>query len=128
MEANVMDEGFDDVHIITLKSDIASNAAIEAINSLILEDVLAISDSELDFMAKEMVAAGTISGREYVIVDQYGIEVCIDSDDTENPETLSRALDMVADALDQLDGTHGTIYFSEPKTYTLTDMPWLVNQ
>ena len=104
-------EAFEDVSVATLDSYLVDMAYEIAINEVGLED-----SSILVQRAHEILTKETVSGKEHVDVSGHGINVVIDRKEIDE-DALWDILDMVATALDKLDGKFGKIYFGESKRY-----------
>lgn len=78
-----------------------------------------ISWPELYFMAEasqepfQEITVTFVEDEEYVKVEDSNIRVCVKMTPNEE-DVMWKALDMVADALDKLDGHSGVIYFNTP--------------
>lgn len=103
-------ETFEDVTIVTAKSEYA-NLAFQAAAELILQTSHNIVQDDVLQTAQVIMDAGKVHIQEYVRVNDVGITVCINAVSVEDEDVVWRALDMLADALQHLDGSHGTVYF-----------------
>lgn len=103
-------EAFEDVTIVTAKSEYA-NLAFQAAADLMLQTSHEIIQKDVLRAAQVIMDAGKVHVQEYVKVNEVGITVCINAVSVDDEEVVWRALDMLADALQHLDGSHGTVYF-----------------
>jgi hypothetical protein len=118
--AEATKEAFRDMRIVTAASkyvDIAYNMALD--NLKFIDDI-----KDLDITVTSVINAQTFSVREYVDIGRDGILVCINAPIIDENAMLS-SLDMVAEALRQLNGGKGTIYFGNELTFAIKDIPWL---
>lgn len=124
-EASSSLDTFDEVHIVTARSAYADKAlelAEEAQNNQ------GFSEETIRKGACFLVNSQQLSIHESVTVDINGISVCINAETVEDENIMWRALDLVADALDQLDGAYGTITYGDPLKFSISDVPWLLRQ
>lgn len=129
LEASSMNETFEDVHIVTAKSELVETACDLILAQADMFRVYDDADHQAVMVsARKLVDEGAVSVREYVKVDNSGIRVCINTETTEDPDAMWRALDMVADALQVLDGSHGTINFSNKLKFQSSEIPWFITQ
>lgn len=115
-------EAFRDARIITAVSkyvDIAYNIALT--EHVFQEDP---DPLQLRSIVSTIINAERHSVREYVDVTNRGIWICIDVFEIDDNAKM-KALDMIASALEQLNGGHGRIYFGGELTFTTVDTPWL---
>ena len=118
--AEAIKESFRGARVITAQSkyvDIAYDIALNQLNYM--DDV-----KNLDGAVARIINAQTHSVREYVDVGRDGFLVCINAPVIDELVTL-RSLDLVAEALKQLNGNMGKIYFGDKLTFTTKDIPWL---
>lgn len=123
-EASSSREPFEDVHIITAKGEFAA----KALELSAVSPAKSFSESEIRKRAQQLIASQQITVTEFVSINETGITVCINADTVEDDNVMWRALDMLANALDQLDGTQGIITFGEPLKFTMSDVPWIITQ
>lgn len=120
-------EPLEDVTIKTTRSvyvDLAYLAAAEIV--LRYKNGHLLNQSVFDKVAKMIIDDGRVFVQEHVEVTNGGIFVCINAHTVENDEVTWRALDMLATALEHLDGKTGTVYFSEPLRFTSQELGWVI--
>lgn len=117
--AEVNKETFEDVNITTLKCFYFDLAQEQALLEVGLK-----SKSRLEKRIKHIIEAQTIKVQEHVEVTHSGIRVVINRETIEEGAVFS-ALNMVASALDKLDGKSGVVPFSESMSFKLSDFAWL---
>lgn len=113
-------EPFEDVVIKTTRSKFLE-IAMEAAADYLHRNGQTLTPELVNVAAVTLIAAKKVFVQEQVKVDETGIEVLVDVPSVERDDCLWRALDLVGQALDALDGKQGTIYFGEPLQYTLLD-------
>lgn len=114
-------ETFDDVAIVTAKSEY-TNLAFQAAADLMLRTSRNITQTEVLQTAAFIMDAGKIHIQEYVKVNDNGITVCINATSVEDEDAVWRALDMLADALQHLDGSYGTVYFGDELHFSSSEV------
>jgi hypothetical protein len=112
-------ERFDDVNVVTLKSYLAEKAYDIAIAELGVEH-----PDALLARVRVILDSGRIYVSEHVKVNRSGIRVVVDCELIDE-DSIWKALDMVASALEQLNGMSGKIHFGSTITYKTTDIGWL---
>ena len=112
------DEIFQDAYIITAKSKYVDMAFDIAGRN---RDV--VTDTNFMEAAARIINHQDYSVHESVEVKSDGISVCINSESI-NEEAETKALNMVVEALRQLDGKHGVIYFGPPLHFSTTELPF----
>ena len=126
--ASADNEPFEDVSIITAKSaylELACTAAAD----MLLRQSTKTSDARLhqtDVLdcAAHIMNEGKVFIQEHVKVAPEGISICINAVNVEDEDAVWRALDLLADALGELDGAHGTVYFGDVLRFTSGEIPW----
>lgn len=121
-------EPFEDVLIVTAKStylELAYTAAAD----ILLRQSTRTSQSRLyqtDVLnyALHIMNEGKVFVQEHVKVAPDGISICINAVDVDDENVVWRALDLLADALGELDGSHGTVYFGEELRFTNDEISW----
>lgn len=112
-------ERFEDVNIVTLKSHLTEQAYDQAIHEVGISN-----ETKLRHRVNTILNSGQLRVTEHVEVRQDSIRVVVDCENIDD-ETVWVALDMVASALDKLQGKLGTVNFSGFKSYTVSDITWL---
>lgn len=125
LAATSAQEKFEEVHVVTAKSEFVSKAHELAATALADQ---VFSEQAVNALARQMIIAQRISVQESVTIDDVGMHVCINADSVEDDNVMWRALDMLADAMYQLDGNQGTITYGEPLAFGLSDVPWMITQ
>jgi len=116
--AELSGEAFQDVNVVTLKNYYVDKVYELAIDKVGMDPLL------IEKCALKMLNSNLVTVREFVKVTPNKIIVVINSENV-NDDAIWLALDRVAIALDKLDGTTGTIPFSEYVSFTTTDITWL---
>jgi hypothetical protein len=62
--------------------------------------------------------------QEAVHCTSEGMFVVVNAN-TIDDDAISAVFEMVSEALDVLNGSHGVIKFNQPVTFTLADIPWI---
>lgn len=112
-------EPFQDVNIVTLKSYFTDKAYDITITELGMED-----NDTLRKRTCEIIDNGQVLVSEHVKVSSEGIRVVIDCAEV-NDDVVWNALDMLATALETLEGSCGKVIFGEPKSFKSTEISWL---
>lgn len=118
-------EPLEDVTIRTARStyaDLAYTAAAE----ILLRESPQLSIAAFDEVAKKIIDEGRVFVQEHVDITNDGISICINAYSVENDEVTWRALDMLAVALEHLDGKTGTVYFGEPLRFSSQELGWVI--
>jgi hypothetical protein len=123
--AEATQEAFRDARIITAASKYVDFAYKVALDEPTFGDIE--NPVELRGIVAAIINAQSHSVREYVDITRRGIWVCVDATAIDDNAML-KALDMIAEALEQLDGVEGRIYFGEDLTFTTVDTPWLFDK
>ena len=121
-------EPFEDVSIVTAKSTYLELACAAAVDILMRQSTKTSNfrlyrEEVLDYAALIM-NEGKVFIQEHVKVTSEGISVCINAANVDDEDVVWRALDLLADALGELDGSPGTVYFGEPLRFTSTEISW----
>lgn len=116
-------EQFANLTISSLKKELATTAYAEAANLFEQLD-LDLEDHAVEFIekARELVNTGAVMLSEHVRVCPKGMLACVNEDDATSEASVFKALDLVAAALEQLDGEHGTIHFGERVSYSAKEL------
>ncbi len=119
--ADAYQEAFTDVRLVTIKSEYLNAVQEQAI------DIVGCCDETLmREAAKQIVLNKQISIKEYVTVNNKGdIKVAIMSDQVDSVDAWMRSLDLVSQALSQLNGQSGTIEFGESIYFNVSDLWWI---
>lgn len=119
-------EPFEDVNVVTTRAEYVNLASIAAVE-LLHEQHIECTTQNVSRMARTLIATSKVFVQEFVRVDENGmITVCVDVPDLRNDDVMWRALDLVAKALDQLDGHPGTVYYGEQKRFAVSEVPWII--
>lgn len=117
-------EPFEDVEIVTAKNsylDLAFIAAADIVMKGHTNGAPAIDD--VHRLAKIIMDDHKIFVQEHVEVSAERISICINAL-TVDDDVVWRALDMLAVALEQLDGGAGTVYFGEKLRFSSSEIAW----
>lgn len=112
-------EAFEDVNVVTLKSFYFDQA-----QEIALQEVGLKNKSRLERRIKEIIESQTIKVQEHVSVTHGSKQVVINRESIDEAAVWS-ALDMLASALEELDGKSGAVPFSEPMSFKLSEFAWL---
>lgn len=123
--AEAAKEPFEDVTIVTARSCFA-DLALQAAADLVYKQGHALTDNKVKAIAQSLIASQKICVQEHVRINEDGIIVCLDVADTQDEYVMWRALDLLADALDKLNGKTGVVVYGEDLRFTLGEVPWLV--
>lgn len=126
--ASAMDEPFEDVTIVTARSEFAELALRSAAHLMVGEQQTLESLMHISQIAALLVNQGKLTIQENVVVSATGITVVVDVPSVQDDIVAYRAMTMVAEALDQLDGNHGTVYFGQPFKFTLDEVPGILTR
>lgn len=119
-------EHFKDVRVVTAKGEF-----ITKVNDLVdtlWENAHLCSEQAERHLTEQVISEMGINVQEHVTIDEAGISVCINAENVNDENTMLRTLDMVTDALDQLNGKQGTVSFGDPLTFSINDITWLTKQ
>lgn len=119
--ASSMDEPFEDVTIVSTLQEFVKTA-FEVAASVMYESQHKLDElHEVRQCAAILINEGKIVVQEHVTVTTMGITVCLNAPALDDDQVAYRAMTMVAEALDQLDGNHGTVKFGEPLRHSLRE-------
>lgn len=123
--ASANHEPFEDVEIVTAKSSYL-NLALVAAADIIMKESLSAAPSPVDVsnIATLLMDDRKVFVHEHVKVAPEGISICINAITLDDEDAVWRALDMLADALEHLDGAHGTVYFGTPLHFSSSEISW----
>ena len=119
--AEHLQEPMVDVHIRSAKVDF-----VEKAYDLASTVCPSLTDGALTIIANKMMSLGRVQTQERVEIDGANIVIVINTNDVNDDLSTWRALDMLATALDHLDGSSGVVPFGEPVTYKLSDLQWIM--
>lgn len=119
-------EPFEDVTIVTAKSAFV-DLAYQAAADLIYRQGHALTDEKVNAIARTLIGTQKVAVREHVSVSEAGITVCLNVADVNDEYVLWRAMDLLAKALDQLDGKTGVVAFSDDLMFSLSEVPWVLS-
>lgn len=121
-------EPFEDVSIVTAKSaylELACTAAADILLSRCTKTpCFRLQQHDVFEYAQHIMDEGTVFVQEHVKVSPEGIYVCINAVNVEEEDVVWRALDMLANALEILNGAQGTVYFGEELRFSSSEIPW----
>lgn len=120
-------ESFEDVTIVTARSSFA-DLAMEAAADICVREGHTLSEEKVLAVAQALITGNKIEVRESVCVNAGVITACINVPSTEAEDVPWKALEMVASALDQLNGHDGVVVFSDSLRFTLAEVPWLLKR
>lgn len=122
-------EQFEDVSIVTAKSVYLELACTAAADILLRRSTktsnFQLYQGDVFDCAAHIMNEGKVFVQEHVKVTPEGISICINAVDVDNEDVVWRALDLLADALSELDGVYGTVYFGEELRFTGGEIPWI---
>lgn len=108
-------EAFADVRIVTARSEYDRQLAEHAMDAAFGAPFGAVGELTSDVCVRECVT----------VTDDGELSVVINASDVSD-DAMWAALDMVADAMYQLNGESGTVYFGEPIKFTETNNPVVI--
>jgi hypothetical protein len=114
---------FEDVEIVTAKMEFI-NQVYEAAATIAYTEYGQINPADVAQAARMLVLAQKIHVNESVTVSDKGFKVIINAS-TVDDNTSMNAFRMILKALNQLDGSHGTMMFGDPVRFTLAEVPEL---
>ena len=117
-------EPFQDVDAITLKGEFAKKVEAAAV-ARVVDQRKALTASNIATELAYVFKHNNIVVQEAVHHTESGLSVVINSEAVDD-EAISRAVMLVQQALDQLDGRYGTVKFGEPISFTPSEIGWLV--
>lgn len=122
MVAEASREPFMDMRIVTAKSEfVMVNGDMAYTHRPSIEGIADYNKAVLNAMSINAIAV-----QERVTINEDGeITVVVNTDQVDDDATWA-ALDLVARAMDELDGESGTVQFGAPLTFTPSEIPWLV--
>jgi hypothetical protein len=120
LTAEADQEHFEDVSILSLKGYYTEKVYDQAIADVGCEDA-----EKLMKRVRQIINEGQTYVQEHVKISSSGMRVVLDCENVNNEEVLWSALDMLASAMERLDGHHGKVSFSALRAFTLTDVVWL---
>lgn len=123
--AEAFQDPFDDVQIITARSQFLEHA-YQIAAEMLIDSATELTEQSVSTVALSLIAAKKVAVREFVETTNDGLIVCINSPSTEDDNVMFRALDLVALALDQLDGQQGVVYFGDELQFSVTDVASLI--
>lgn len=113
-------ESFQDIQVVTAKSEYVRLATMRAFIG-VDEDEFDTNDFQRQIA--DIINNQTIVVHEFVDISARGIVCCIDVEAITD-DTAGVAIQMIAEALDRLDGKYGVVNLSKPLQYKTTDIPW----
>lgn len=125
-EASSAQEPFEEVHVVTAKAAYVDKACELAGDQLLRGG--SISEQDIARVAKQIISSQRLTVHESVTVNGDGMNIVINAENVEDDGIMYRALDMLADALDQLQGEEGTITFGDALSFSLAEVPWIITQ
>lgn len=121
-------EPFEDVSIITAKSAYLELAYTAAADILLRQSTktsnFQLYQGDVLEYAAHIMNEGKVFVQEHVKVAPEGISICINAANVDNEDVVWRGLDLLAGALEELDGAHGTVYFGEHLRFTSEEISW----
>lgn len=127
--ASANKEPFEEVSIVTAKSmylELAYTAAVDIMLKQASNVTPSFIQSAMIAYADYIMNEGKVYVHEHVKVADEGISICINAVDVDDEDVVWRALDMLADALRELDGAQGTVYFGDPLRFSCSEISWSV--
>lgn len=121
--AESMQEPFQDVVIITARQAFFERADEMASEALHGTSRAVPTDDVHQTIVHELVAKSQVTIQEYVNVKSDTATICVNVPALTDDTVMWKALDMLSHALEQLDGTEGTVYFGEPLRFSMLDKP-----
>lgn len=115
--ADALDEPFSEITVITARKFFFTTACDMARQQL--NDP---AESEVHTLAAALIANRSVTIKEHVTIDDDGITVCLNVRDPEDESVPWKSIRYLQQALDQLDGQHGTVTFGEPLAFALVDV------
>lgn len=116
-------EPLQDVNVITLKGAFAQKVEHQAIERILSKNKQ-LSNATLMAAVTKVFESNHIVVQEAVYHTETGISVVVNAE-TIDDQATTRILELIQDALYQLDGRHGTIKFGEPVSFTRGEINWL---
>lgn len=111
--AESANEPFEDVDIVTAQSEYIRQAYASAVSITQGQSPPPTADT-IASVAQALSLASKVWVQERVTVSDNGkITICVNVPDLSDDSVLWYALDLIAPALDQLDGAAGTVFFGE---------------
>ena len=120
MMAESNNEPFADVRILTAKSEY-----IRAYSDYLDLGYTTNDQQNYNSVLSSAINSHSLDVYESVSIDGDGAITVVINRESVTDETTWDALDMVAHAMEQLDGEEGTIRFGSPLSFKSTDIPWL---
>jgi hypothetical protein len=116
-------EQFQDVHTITLKGEFMKDVEMAAVD-VIMKQRLQLTQSNVRKEMVKLVISGKFKVQEAVYNTSEGMFVIVNADSIDDA-AVSKVVEMVSVAMDELDSAYGTFKFNQPVTFTLADIPWI---
>lgn len=127
--ASAENEAFQDVSIVTAKStylDLACNAAAELLLTQSIGPTnFKLYHADVLLYASHLMNQNKIFVQEHVSVTAEGISICVNAVNVDDEDVVWRALDLLADALRELDGARGIVYFGDILRFKSSEIPWV---
>lgn len=117
------EEVFKDATIVTAKSEYV-NTAFEIAADIVVRQTAQLSSDKVLAVARCLIDKRKVYVYEYVRVDDAGITICINAENVEDEHAVWRALDMLADALRELDGAYGEVTVGHPLYFSANEVQW----
>lgn len=114
-------EPFQDVTVITARSEYA-RLALLASADIIHNGNVPLTSGRVQSLALLLISQGRITIQESVSIEDEAITAVINVPTTEDDDAMWKALDLVAEALDSLDGKSGKVYFGEQLKFSQADI------
>jgi hypothetical protein len=120
LTAESISSKFELVSVTTTKSDFV-DLLYKSAADILCNQQINLTKSTLDKVAKQLIHTNQIFAMEYVKVHKGIFSVCIDKA-VLTDDDMWDVIQMTSDALEQLKGDDGIVYFGTKIYYTLTDV------
>lgn len=118
-------EQFQNVNTITLKGEFAKKVEAAAIERVLMRNK-SLTPDNISLEMSRVFERNNIRVQEAVHYDENGISAVVNAPAVDD-EAISRAVLLVQQALDQLDGRYGTVTFGQPVSFTQSEINWLTH-
>lgn len=116
-------EPLQDVNAITLKGEYAKRVEQRALDNLMASNIPLTNETVYSEMDR-IFAAKSIVVQEAVYYTEDGWSVVVNAEAIDDT-AVHRAIELVVDAVDKLDGRYGVIKFGQPMSFNKADLHWL---
>lgn len=123
--APAVEDSFRDINVITARAEYV-NLAYLAAADLVYKEGIPLTEHTVHAVAVAIINDRKIEVREHVSVQGGTITVCADVGSVNEAGVETLAIQRVANALEQLNGSDGVVTYGQTLVYTLSDVSELM--